>query len=133
MTSAPFVSTFIALALIPVAGLFTHAYISGKRRLPYHKLTGTVGILWDLSVSFLYMIARTTTVVTGAMVVYGAVHGVIAAVVIALEFLVLGTGMLQWRTRKKSKLHKKLTPILYLLWFVAFLSGELLYIMSYML
>ena len=60
MAVAPWISTFIALALIPVAFLFTHAYLSGRRKLPYHKVTGTVGILWDLSLSLFYMLFRLT-------------------------------------------------------------------------
>jgi len=131
--AAPFVSTFIAIALIPVAFLFTHAYLSGKRHLPYHKLTGTVGILWDLSASFFYMIFRVSTQVTGGDLIYGATHGTVAAIVILLEFIVLGTGVLQWRTGKKSSIHKKTTPILYVLWFVAFLSGEAFYVIHYLL
>ncbi len=133
MASAPFVSTFIALALIPVAALYTHAYYTGKRKLPYHKLTGPVGVLWDLSASLLYMLARTTVVVTGGLLIFGAVHGTIAAVVIVLELIVLSTGLLQWKTGKKSSLHKRLTPILYVVWFVAFISGEILYIVTYVL
>jgi hypothetical protein len=133
MGAAPFVSTFIAIALIPVAFLFTHAYLSGKRHLPYHKLTGTVGILWDLIASFFYMIFRVSSQVTGAVLIYGAVHGTVAAIVILFEFIVLGTGLLQWRTGKKSNLHKKTTPILYVIWFIAFLSGEAFYIINYLL
>lgn len=133
MADAPFVSTFIAIALIPVAFLFTHAWLSGKRGLPYHKMTGTIGILWDLSASLFYMIFRVSSQVTGALVIYGAVHGTVAAFVILLEFIVLGTGLMQWRTKKKSKLHSRATPILYIVWFVAFLSGELFYIINYML
>lgn len=133
MGAAPFVSTFIAIALIPVAFLFTHAYLSGKRHLPYHKLTGTVGILWDLSASLFYMIFRVGTQVTGGDLIYGATHGTVAAIVILLEFIVLGTGVLQWRTGKKSSIHKKTTPILYVLWFIAFLSGEAFYVIHYLL
>jgi len=133
MSAAPFVSTFIAIALIPVAFLFTHAYLSGKRHLPYHKVTGTMGILWDLSASFFYMLSRVSSQVTGAMLVAGALHGVVAAIVILFEFVVLGTGLLQWRTGKKSNLHKKATPILYVLWFIAFFSGEAFYIINYLL
>lgn len=133
VSAAPFVSTFIAIALIPVAFLFTHAYFSGRKRLPYHNVTGTMGIVWDLSVSLLYMLARVSSQVTGAMLVAGALHGVVAAVVILLELIVLSTGLLQWRTGKKSGIHKKTTPILYLLWFVAFFSGEAFYIINYLL
>ncbi len=133
MAGAPLISTFIAIALIPVAFLFTHAYLTGRRNLPYHRATGTIGIVWDLSASFFYMIARTSTVVTGGVLVYGIVHGAVAVVVILFEFLVLATGLMQWRTKRKSKIHTKATPILYVIWFIAFLSGEVFYIVNYML
>ncbi|MCJ7464645.1 MAG: hypothetical protein MUO81_07890 [Thermoplasmata archaeon] len=139
MPDAPWVSTFIAVALIPVAFLFTHAYLSGRRKLPYHKLTGTVGIVWDLSLSTFYMLFRLagTSVegsildITPGLVVYFAVHGIVAVIVIAMELTILGTGIVQWRTRKPMKLHKRLSNPLYLLWFVTFLSGEAIYLIYY--
>ncbi len=141
MAEAPWISTFIALALIPVAFLFTHAYLSGRRRLPYHKVTGTVGVLWDLSLSLFYMLFRLTRAnveggildITPGLVVYFAVHGIVAAVVIALELAILGTGVIQWRTHKPVKWHRLLSSPLYVLWFVAFLSGEIVYLVYYVL
>lgn len=141
MSDAPLISTFIAVALVPVAFLFTHAYLSGRRKLPYHKLTGTVGIVWDLSLSMFYMLFRLTGSsvegnildITPGLVVYFAVHGVVAVVVIAMEFTMLGTGIIQWRTRKPMKWHKHLSNPLYLLWFVTFLSGEVIYLIYYVL
>jgi hypothetical protein len=141
MTAAPFISTFIALALIPVAFLFTHAFLSGRRHLPYHKVTGTIGILWDLSASVFYMLYRLVggnvdshiLDISPNMVAYFAVHGIVAVIVIALELTILATGLLQWRMKKKIKLHGKLSIPLYVLWFAAFLSGELVYIVYYLL
>ncbi|MGQ9586879.1 MAG: hypothetical protein ACUVT7_00650 [Thermoplasmata archaeon] len=102
MAEAPFVSTFIALALIPVAFFFTHAYISGKRHLPYHRMTGPVAIVWDLSLSVFYMIYRliggqvegSSLKIQGALLVYFVVHGIVALVVIALEITVLSSALL---------------------------------------
>jgi len=139
MPDAPWISTFIAVALIPVAFLFTHAYLSGRRKLPYHKLTGTVGIVWDLSLSIFYMLSRLvgTSVegnildITPGLVIYFALHGIVAVVVIAMELAILGTGIFQWRTRKPMKWHKLLSNPLYLLWFVTFLSGEAIYLIYY--
>lgn len=141
MAPAPFISTFIALALIPVAFLFTHAYLSGKRKLPYHKLTGITGIVWDLSMSIFYMIFRLFGGSTDSgildinpqMWAYFAVHGVIAVVVILLELSILGTGLLQWRLKKKLPWHGRLSNPLYLLWFAAFISGEVVYLVYYVL
>lgn len=141
MADAPWMSTFIALALIPVAFLFTHAYLSGRRKLPFHKITGTVGVVWDLSLSIFYMLFRLSGAsveggvldITPSMVIYFAVHGMVAAVVIALEFAMLGTGLIQWRTHRPIKWHKRLSSPLYLLWFAAFLSGEIVYLAYYVL
>ena len=141
MTEAPWISTFVAVALIPVAFLFTHAFLSGRWKLPYHKLTGTVGVAWDLSMSIFYMLYRTfggnvesqILDIAPNLVAYFAVHGIIAVVVIALEVMILATGLLQWRRKKKIPLHRKLSIPLYILWFGAFLSGEIVYIVYYIL
>ena len=139
MAPAPSISTFIALALIPVAFLFTHAYLSGKRKLPYHKITGTTGVVWDLSMSIFYMLYRIfggsveshILDIDPQMWAYFAVHGTIAVVVILLELAILGTGLVQWRLGKKLKWHGKLSNPLYLLWFAAFISGEIVYLVYY--
>lgn len=141
MTEAPFISTFIAIALIPVAFLFTHAYFSGRNRLPFHKLTGATGIVWDLSMSIFYMLFRlfggqvegSIIDLHPGLVVYFAIHGVIAAVVILLELGILSTGLWQWRKGRPSIWHSRLSTPLYILWFAAFLSGELVYIVYYIL
>lgn len=141
MSEAPFISTFIAVALIPVAFLFTHAYYSGKRRLPYHKLTGITGIVWDLSMSIFYMLFRLfggqveggIIDIHPELIAYFAIHGIVAAVVIMLELGILTTGVWQWRKRKPNIWHSKLATPLYILWFAAFLSGELVYLVYYVL
>ncbi len=141
MSEAPFISTFVAVALIPVAFLFTHAYLSGRNGLPYHKLTGMTGIIWDLGMSIFYMLFRLfggeveggIIDINPELIAYFAVHGIIAAIVILLELGVLTTGILQWRKKKANKWHRKLATPLYFLWFAAFLSGELVYLVYYVL
>ncbi|OGS43522.1 MAG: hypothetical protein A3K76_03925 [Euryarchaeota archaeon RBG_13_57_23] len=141
MADAPWVSTFVALALIPVAFLFVHAYISGKRRLPFHRITGFVAVVWDLSLSIFYMLYRlfggqveeSTLDVSGAFLVYFIVHGIVAVVVIALELIVLSSALLYLRRAKGLTLHRRLAPYLTLLWFAAFLSGEAVYIVNYVI
>lgn len=141
MTEAPWISSFVAVALVPVAFLFTHAYLSGRNHRPYHVVTGSVGIVWDLSLSLFYMIYRLfggeveshILDITPGLWVYFAVHGLIAAVVIALEVTMLTTGVLQWRRGKPILLHRKMAPVLYALWFAAFISGEVVYVVYYIL
>jgi hypothetical protein len=141
MADAPFISTFVALALIPVAFLFTHAYVSGRKHLAYHTLTGTIGIVWDLSLSIFYMLFRlfggqvegSSLEVEDALIAYFAIHGIIAIVVIGLEISMLATGIVQMRRKKEIGLHRKLSTSLYILWFVAFASGEAVYIAYYIL
>jgi len=141
MTPAPFMSTFVAIALIPVAFLFTHAYLSGRKHLPYHTLTGMIGVIWDLSLSIFYMLYRllggqvegSGLEVEGVLIAYFAIHGVIAMIVIALEVSMLLTGVVQMRKKKTIGLHRKLSTPLYLFWFAAFLSGEAVYIVYYIL
>jgi len=141
MTEAPWVSTFVAVALIPVAFFFTHAYLSGRASRPYHVVTGSVGVVWDLSLSLFYMLYRLfggkveshILDITPGLWIYFAVHGLIAVVVIALELTMLTTGFVQWRRKKRIALHRKLAMPLYLLWFAAFISGEVVYIVYYVL
>jgi hypothetical protein len=141
MSEAPFISTFIAVALIPVAFLFTHAYLSGRNGLPYHKLTGSIGIVWDLSMSIFYMLFRLFGGETEGgiidinpdLIAYFAVHGIVAAVVILLELAMMATGIWQWRKKCHSIWHRRLSTPLYILWFGAFLSGELVYLVYYVL
>ncbi len=141
MADAPYISTLVAVALIPVAFLFTHAYLSGRRGWALHTVTGTLGVVWDLSLSIFYMIYRLIggTVeggvldITPEMTAYFAVHGLIAVVVIALELAMLGTGLVQWRKGTPSKWHGKLSTPLYGLWFAAFVSGEAVYLIYYVL
>jgi len=141
MAEAPFISTFIAFALIPVAFLFIHAYISGRKRKSFHKVTGTVGIIWDLSISVFYMLFRlfggevegTSLEFDAIMIAYFAIHGLIAVVVIILEITMLVTGFIQWRKKKQMRIHSRLSSYLLILWFAAFLSGEFIYLANYIL
>lgn len=141
MPEAPLVSTVIAIGLIPVAFLLLHAFLSGRGKWPFHKITGLAAITWDLSMSFFYMILRalgmavegTTLEIKGAILVYFIVHGIIAVVVIALELSVLTLGLLQWRRGKRIKYHGILARILFVLWWFAFLSGEVFYLVVYVL
>ena len=46
MTIAPISSTIVALALIPVAFLFCHAFLSGRHKNRFHPISGAVAIIW---------------------------------------------------------------------------------------
>lgn len=141
MTEAPLISTIIAIGLIPVAFFFVHAYLSGLKGWKYHKTTGLIAIIWDLIMSIGYMLYRSfggkvegsSLEITGILLVYFIVHGIVAVIVILLEFSVLTTGILQWRRKKKVIWHGKLSKILFILWWFAFLTGELFYIVTYVI
>jgi uncharacterized membrane protein YozB (DUF420 family) len=139
MPDAPFVSTFIAIGLLPVAVLFIHAFLSGSRGWRYHKLTGAVAITWDLSMSIGYMLSRafggevdgSTVELSGAVLAYFIVHGTFAVIVIAMEVTVVFLGIMKWKQREMGKWHGKVARILFFLWWFAFLSGELFYLVYY--
>ncbi len=142
MTAAPFASTFVAVALIPVAFLFSHAYLSGKGKRRFHPVTGIAAITWDLSVSIGYMLYRTfggavngeTLQMTPLINAYFMiVHVPIAVLVMSLEFTVLASGLWQLHRKAPNKWHGKLASILFFIWWFAFLSGEIFYIVLYML
>jgi len=142
MTAAPFASMFVAIALIPVAFLFVHAYLSGKRKNRLHPITGLAAIVWDLSVSIGYMLYRTFGgAVNGETLhmppllnaYFMVVHVPVAIIVMSLEIAVLASGLLWLRSKKGTRIHSKLAAPLFYIWWFAFLSGEILYIILYML
>jgi uncharacterized membrane protein YozB (DUF420 family) len=141
MVQAPIASTFVAIALIPVAILFTHAYFSGRKGWHHHVLSGTAAVVWDLSLSIFYMLYRTfggatdgsVLVITPALNQYFIVHGLVSIIVIFLEIAILTTGLLQWRSKGPIKLHRQISTPLYALWFLAFISGEAVYLAFYVL
>jgi len=142
MTVAPFASTFVAAALIPVAFLFCHAFLSGRGKNRFHPVTGVAAVTWDLSVSIGYMLYRTfggavngeTLQMTPLLNMYFMlVHVPVAVVVMSLEICVLATGFWQFRMKEPNRIHQKLTTPLFCIWWFAFLSGEILYVMLYML
>jgi len=141
MPQPPSVSTFIALALIPVAFLFLHAFLSGWKRWRYHQVTGAIAITWDLAMSIGYMLFRSFggTVggsqldLTGGLRAYFIVHGTMAATVMVLETTVLVLGVMLSRKMRFGRWHRKLSKVLFPLWWIAFLTGELFYLAYYIL
>ena len=132
MTTAPLASTIISIGLIPVAFLFVHAFLTGRSKNRIHPITGTVAITWDLVMSIGYMLLRTVTVaLTPILTIYFGVHGAIAVIVMSLEIAVLIVGMIQVRQKTPSRWHSKLVKILFPLWWFAFLSGEIVYLLMY--
>ena len=132
MTTAPLASTIIAIGLIPVAFLFIHAYLSGRSKNRIHPVTGTLAITWDLAMSIGYMLLRTVTItLTPLLTVYFAVHGAIAVLVMSLEIAVLAIGFYQVKRKTTSKWHGKLAKVLFPIWWFAFLSGEIVYLLMY--
>ena len=134
MTTAPLASTIIAIGLIPVAFLFIHAFLSGRGKKHIHPVTGTLAITWDLVMSIGYMLLRTVTItLTPTLEIYFGIHGAIAVLVMILEVAVLAIGILQLKRKAPNKWHGKLAKILFPIWWFAFLSGEIFYLIMYVL
>lgn len=142
MTAAPLASTIVAIALIPVAFLFCHAFLSGRSKNRFHPISGAAAIIWDLSVSIGYMMYRTfggavngeTLQMTPLLNAYFMiVHVPIAIVVMTLELLVLAIGLFVLYKKAPNRWHGKLAKVLFGVWWFAFLSGEIFYIVMYML
>ena len=132
MTTVPLASTIIAIGLIPVAFLFVHAFLSGRGKKTIHPVTGTLAITWDLALSIGYMVLRTVTItLTPILTVYFGIHGAIAVLVMSLEIAVLAIGILQVRQKAPNRCHAKLAKILFSIWWFAFLSGEIVYLLMY--
>jgi len=141
MTTAPLASTIIAVGLIPVAFLFCHAFLSGRKKHRFHPVTGALAISWDLIMSIGYMMYRSFGgAVEGASLnlsptfdVYFGIHGAIAILVMTLEIAVLAIGLSQLQKKAPNRWHGKLTKILFGIWWFAFLSGEVFYLIMYVI
>jgi uncharacterized membrane protein YozB (DUF420 family) len=134
MTAAPLASTIVSIGLIPVAFLFVHAYLSGRDKRRIHPVTGSLAIIWDLSMSIGYMLLRTVTVaLTPLLTIYFGVHGGIAILVMSLEIAVLTVGFMQVKQKTPIKWHSRLVKFLFPIWWFAFLSGEIVYLLMYVL
>ena len=138
MADAPLISTITAIILIPIAILFTHAFFSGLKGGKYHYPFGTIAIITDLTFAIGYMVMRifglaeSTVVIEGTVLTYFIIHGLISTVVIVLEFLVLGGGFMAWKKGKPPAFHAKVSKILFPLWWVSFITGEIGYVLLYM-
>lgn len=141
MTVAPLASTVVAVGLIPVAFLFVHAFLSGRGKNRIHPVTGTLAISWDLIMSIGYMLYRTfggavdgsTIQLTPVLDVYFGIHGAIAIVVMSLEIAVLAIGISMLKRKAPNIWHRKLTKVLFGVWWFAFLTGEVFYLIMYVL
>lgn len=141
MHNPPMISTIIAISLIPVAFLYIHAFISGMKKLKFHNISGLLAIVGDLSISIGYMIFRTfggkvensSINFTKEILAYFIFHGVVSLLVIILEITILTLGIIKYFSKSKNRLHGILAKILFVVWWLAFLSGELFYIVYYLL
>ncbi len=139
MTAAPIASTIVAVGLIPVAFLFIHAFLSGRGKQRIHPVTGALAISWDLIMSIGYMLYRSfggqvegsSIQLTPVLTAYFGVHGAIAVIVMALEIVILAMGILMVKRKAPNIWHRKLTKILFSVWWFAFLSGEIFYLIMY--
>jgi uncharacterized membrane protein YozB (DUF420 family) len=141
MTAAPLASTIIAIGLIPVAFLFCHAFLSGRGKNRFHPVTGVLAISWDLIMSIGYMLYRSfggavegaSLQLTPTLDVYFGIHGAIAILVMPLEVAVLAIGLSRLKQKASNRWHGKLAKILFFVWWFAFFSGEIFYIIMYVL
>ena len=130
----PLASTIVSIGLIPIAFLFIHAYYSGRKHQRIHPITGAVAICWDLALSIGYMVYHTVTIeITPLLTVDFSIHGLIAVIVMALEIATLTVGLWMIKRKSQGKLHKKLAKYLFPIWWFAFLSGKLVYILMYLI
>ncbi len=141
MPDPSLVSTLIAVALIPVAILFTYTLLSVRKGWKHHRLTGLIAIIWDLTISIGYMVLRSvgggvgdgSLELTGGVLAYFIIHGILASIVIVLELLTLFLGWSKMKGNEVGKWHGKVSNVLFFLWWVTFLSGEVFYVVHYLL
>ena len=141
MIAAPLASTIVAIALIPVAFLFCHAFLTGRGKKRFHPVSGAAAIIWDLTVSIGYMLYRSlggaiddaSLQLTATLNVYFAIHIATAIIVMTLEIVVFVLGLITLKKKVFHNWHGKIATILFFVWWFAFLSGEIFYIVMYLL
>lgn len=139
MHKAPIASTIIAVSLLPIAALYIHSFISGLKNKESHYISCLLAIIGDLTISIGYMIYRSlggeaggsSINLTGNILIYFIVHGIVSLVVIIFELLVLISCINYIKTKSALRYHKPLVKILFSFWWFAFLSGELFYFVYY--
>ena len=142
MTVAPLSSTIVAVGLIPVAFLFFHAFLSGRKKNRFHPVSAVLAISWDLILSIGYMMYRTFR--RGSGWLNFEVNSNVGCLFWRSwcscncsydswkwRFSAMGLSML--RQKAPNRWHPKLTKILFRVWWFAFLSGEIVYIALYLL
>ncbi|HET7838546.1 MAG TPA: hypothetical protein VFL04_02215 [Rectinemataceae bacterium] len=140
MNQAPLASSIVALGLLPVAVLYVHTFASGFRKTAAHRVTGVLAVSGDLVLSIFYMLFRTlggqvqgsTFHPTGMVFAFFVFHGSIALIVILLELWIIVSAINYHRTKTMFAHHRWLSKLTFVLWFVTFLSGEGVYITSYL-
>ena len=138
MADAPFFSTVIAIGIIPVAVLFVYSFLSGRKGWGFHNVSGIIAISWDLTMSMGYFVNRaigpaTSSAYPGPVVAYFIVHGIVSSIVIMIEICVLATGIYNWKGPKKTVWHRRLSNVLFVIWWFSFLSGEIFYVGYYVM
>ena len=66
--------------------------------------------------------------ITPSLTTFFAVHEAISALVMLSVIAILVTGYLQWKRRTVTQWHRKISDPLIVLWGLAFLSGEVVYV-----
>jgi uncharacterized membrane protein YozB (DUF420 family) len=140
MNQAPLASTMVAIGLLPVAVLYVHTFASGFKRTIAHRVTGVLAVSGDLILSIAYMLFRSfggalqgsTFHPTGIVFGFFVFHGSIALVVILLELWIIVSAVNYHRTRKMFAHHRWLSKWTFVLWCITFVSGEAVYIASYL-
>ena len=141
MTVAPLSSTIVAVGLIPVAFLFCHAFLSGRKKNRFHSVSAVLGYFMGLkSVCRLYAVPNfrrssgwLNLKLTPTLDVYFGIHGAVAIVVMALEVIVLAIGLSMLKQKAPNRWHPKLTKISSGSGGLLFFQGEIVYIALYLL
>lgn len=138
MTEAPLFSTFYTIALIPIGVLIIYALLSGLKKLKGHKLVGPIVVIWDLVNVLGYMIFRRLGESVGStrtddILAIIIVHASVATIVMILEICVLTTGLIKLKRGKRLIWHGRLGKTLFVFWWMAFVTGQFVYLYLYVL
>ena len=136
--AAPAFSTFSAIAEIFVTAAVFYVVLRNFRGMGFAWRVASVVILFEFSVNMMYMISRMRAdVASGEMVgpwaLFAAGHGLLSLVVfILLVVFCFQAYQAMQRGNHYFQQHKTLTYSFLGLWMVSVVSGEVLYVVRYL-
>jgi hypothetical protein len=136
---APLFSTFSAIAELFVTAAVIYIVVNNLQAKGFAWRLAAVVVIFEFSVNMLYMISRlraeaTSGEATGLMALFAAGHGLLSLIIfIALVVFVFQAHQAFKRGAFYFRDHPTLSYVFLFFWAVSVVTGEVLYVVRYMI